>query len=89
MLQAGMFYLPRYIWKSCEGGRVRSLVQELNLPIVRGDLKQARVTLAVEYFANNFHHHNLYAYQFIVCELLNFVNVVGQIFFTDRWAAAL
>ncbi|XP_071516475.1 innexin inx2-like [Panulirus ornatus] len=84
-LQAGMFYLPRYIWKSWEGGRVRSLVDDLNLPILKGDVKQKRVAIAVDYFGKNFHHHNLYAYQFFLCELLNFANVVGQFFFTDRF----
>ncbi|KAG7164694.1 Innexin inx2-like 4 [Homarus americanus] len=82
-IQAGMFYVPRYMWKSWEGGRVKGLVNELNLPILSSDLKRARMTIAVDYFRRNLHHHNLYAYQFFVCELLNFVNVVGQIFLTD------
>ncbi|XP_045615509.2 innexin inx2 [Procambarus clarkii] len=84
-LQAGMFYVPRYMWKSWEGGRVRGLVGELCLPISSPDLRKERINMAVNYFDKNLHHHNLYAYQFFVCELLNFVNVVGQFYFTDRF----
>ncbi|KAK8374787.1 hypothetical protein O3P69_017386 [Scylla paramamosain] len=84
-LQAFMFYLPRYIWRSWEGGRVASLVGELHLPVVDPNLRQKRLSVAVEYFTRYFHHHNIYAFQFFFCELLNFTNVLGQIYLTDRF----
>ncbi|KAK4303063.1 hypothetical protein Pmani_024901 [Petrolisthes manimaculis] len=84
-LQAGMFYMPRYIWKRWEAGRVERLVCELYRPIVSQEKKQQRIALAVEYFTRYFHLHNLYIYQFITCEILNLLNVVGQIYLTDRF----
>ncbi|XP_068234407.1 uncharacterized protein [Palaemon carinicauda] len=84
-LQAIMFYVPRYLWKIWEGGKVKNLVMELNSPIVEDDAKRERKTMLVNYFSQNLHNHNFYAFRFFVCELLNFVNVIGQIYFTDRF----
>ncbi|KAG0728155.1 Innexin inx2 [Chionoecetes opilio] len=84
-LQAFMFYLPRFIWKTWEGGRVGSLVGELHQPVGDNTLRQQRLAVAVEYFTRYLHHHNLYAFQFFFCEILNFANIIGQIYFTDRF----
>jgi len=84
-LQAVMFYIPRYLWKVWEGGKIKMLVMQLNSPIVDDDAKRERKSMLVSYFSMNMHNHNFYAFRFFVCELLNFVNVVGQIYFTDRF----
>ncbi|CAG9840087.1 unnamed protein product [Diabrotica balteata] len=81
--QAMLFYVPRYLWKTWEGGRVKMLVLDLNCPIVSEDCKKDRKQLLVDYFTTNLHLQNFYAYRFFICEVLNFVNVVGQIFFMD------
>ncbi|XP_076062709.1 innexin 2 [Oratosquilla oratoria] len=84
-LQAIMFYIPRYLWKTWEGGKIKMLVMQLNSPIVDDEAKRDRKKMLVDYFVVNFHNHNFYAFRFFLCELLNFVNVVGQIYFTDRF----
>ncbi|XP_018021806.1 innexin inx2 [Hyalella azteca] len=84
-LQAIMFYIPRYLWKVWEAGKVKMLVMQLNSPIVDDDAKRERKKMLVNYFNVNMHNHNFYAYRFFFCELLNFANVVGQIYFTDRF----
>lgn len=84
-LQAIMFYVPRYLWKVWEGGKVKMLVMQLNSPIVDDDTKRERKAMLINYFFVNLHNHNFYAYRFFFCELLNFVNVVGQIYFTDTF----
>ncbi|XP_017784565.1 PREDICTED: innexin inx2 [Nicrophorus vespilloides] len=81
--QAMLFYVPRYLWKTWEGGRIRMLVLDLNFPIVSDELKTDRKKLLVDYFSTNLHMQNFYAYRFFICEVLNFINVVGQIFFMD------
>lgn len=81
--QAILFYIPRYLWKTWEGGRIKMLVLDLNCPVVSEDCKSDRRKLLVEYFISNLHSQNFYAYRFFLCELLNLVNVVGQIFFID------
>lgn len=77
------------MWKSWEGGRVKTLVTDLQLSVLSADVRRQRTTIIVEYFNRYFNRHNLYAYQFFICELLNFINVLGQIFLTDRLAPAL
>ena len=59
------------------------LVQEMNVPIVDADTKKDRIKLLVEYFSINKHNHDFYALKFFFCEFLNFINVVGQIYFMD------
>lgn len=85
--QAIMFYIPRYLWKVWEAGKVKMLVMQLNSPIVDDEAKRERKSMLVNYFAVNMHNHNFYFFKFFICELLNFANVVGQIYFTDRWVA--
>lgn len=81
--QALLFYVPRYIWKIWEGGKVKMLVSELNTPIVDEEVKKKRLDVMVDYFNINLHQHKAYAIKYIACEILNFVNVILQIFFTD------
>jgi len=82
-LQAIMFYIPRYLWKVWEGGKVKMLVMQLNSPIVDDDSKRERKSLLVNYFTVNLHNHNFYAFRFFLCEVLNFANVLFQIWFTN------
>ncbi|BES93293.1 unnamed protein product [Nesidiocoris tenuis] len=81
--QAMLFYIPRYLWKTWEGGRIKMLVLDLNCPVVSEDCKQDRKRLLVDYFATNLHTQNFYAIRFFFCEALNFINVLAQIYFMD------
>lgn len=81
--QAMLFYVPRYLWKSWEGGRIKMLVLDLNCPVINEDCKQERKKLLIDYFTTNLHTQNFYAIRFFICEVLNFINVVLQIYFMD------
>lgn len=81
--QAILFYVPRYLWKTWEGGRIKMLVLDLNCPIVNEECKKDRKKILVDYFIENLSRHNFYAFRFFICEALNFVNVIGQIYFMD------
>uniref|UniRef100_T1J195 Innexin n=1 Tax=Strigamia maritima TaxID=126957 RepID=T1J195_STRMM len=81
--QAGLFYMPRYLWKVWEGGKMKMLVQGLKDPIMADDKKKEKKKMLVEYMTMHMHSHNTYAYSFAFCELLNFINVVGQIYFVN------
>jgi len=81
--QAILFYIPRYMWKIWEGGKLKMLVSGLNVPIVEEDVKRERKEVLVNYFTECRHSHNFYAYRFFFCEFLNLFNVVFQIFFMD------
>jgi len=86
-LQAGLFYVPRYLWKSAEGGRLNMLVQGMMEPriVVNKSERAERIGIIVKYFRDNRGSHGLYFLRFIFCEVLNFVNVIGQMFLMDRF----
>jgi len=81
--QAVLFYIPRYLWKVWEAGKLKLLVQGLNVPIVDEETKRDRKEVLVNYFNDRRNNHDFYAFRFFFCELLNLINVVGQIFFMD------
>lgn len=81
--QAVLFYVPRYIWKIWEGGRIKMLTVNLNMPILDFNLKEDRKIALVNYFKLHLHRHDWYAFKFFICELLNLTNVLCQIFFMD------
>ncbi|KAK2710341.1 innexin inx2-like [Artemia franciscana] len=81
--QAMMFYIPRYIWKTAEKGRLSIMTFSLTVPIVDEKTKTERLKLLREYYVGNLGKYNMYGLKFAFCEFLNFANVVFQIYFTD------
>lgn len=82
--QAILFYIPRYLWKVWEAGKLRMLVQDLNVPIVEKETRERRLGVLLEYFdPEHRNNHDFYAFRFFFCELFNFVNVICQIYFID------
>ncbi|KAK2706647.1 innexin inx2-like [Artemia franciscana] len=81
--QALMFYIPRYLWKTWEAGKMKMLVLNLNCPIVAEDTKSCRKKLLIDYFIANLRGHNFYFARFVICEVLNFINVILQIYLVD------
>lgn len=84
-LQALMFYLPHYLWKSWESGRMKALTADLEGPLVNDELKTNRVAALNAYFKNSLNHHFFYVARYSLCEALNFINVIGQMFITNRF----
>jgi len=82
-----MFHLPRIIWKHSEGGLMKMLVGELTNPLflIQKDERLDRVMAIKKYFKETTKTHGGYALNFFLCEILAFVNVIGQIYFTDRF----
>ncbi|XP_045771795.1 innexin inx2-like [Maniola jurtina] len=84
LAQAAMFYTPRYLWKMWEGGRLKGLADKLAGPLVSkiwAEHKRAELVSYLTY--TNLYTHNMYALRYAFCEILNLVNVVGQIFLLD------
>lgn len=82
-LQCLFFHLPRWWWKSSEGGKVKMLVGDLQEPLLDSDKKEGQISEIVKYFRMHRGTHSLYAARFFGLELLNFINVIGQIYFID------
>jgi len=87
VLQAGMFYFPRLLWKSAEGGVMKLLTAGLTDfdSFMNKGTRRDGVNLVAKYFNQKQTKRGTYFLKFFACELLNFANVVGQIFFTDMF----
>ncbi|EFA07886.1 Innexin inx2-like Protein [Tribolium castaneum] len=83
--QALLFYLPRYLWKTWEGGRLRLLVSDLNTPLVTASWNPTTKSQMIQYIINGKYFHTLYAIRYVVCEILNLANVILQIFLMDTF----
>ena len=66
--QAILFYVPRYLWKKWENGRVKLLLQGMNVPILDQQTKKDRIQLIIDYFTVNRRNHQLYTLKFLFCE---------------------
>jgi len=82
-LEVLCFHIPRYIWKASENGKVKMLVGNLKDPLLSDDGKESQINEIVKYLRMHKGTHSMYATRFFAMEILNFVNVIGQIYFID------
>ncbi|GAB6020612.1 hypothetical protein CHUAL_003287 [Chamberlinius hualienensis] len=57
----------------------------LDSPVISDGAKASKKKLLLDYIVGNLHCHNIYVGVFIFCEILNFINVVGQIYFMNMF----
>eukprot|EP00092_Neocalanus_flemingeri_P107805 GFUD01138372.1.p1 GENE.GFUD01138372.1~~GFUD01138372.1.p1 ORF type:complete len:389 (-),score=45.92 GFUD01138372.1:101-1267(-) len=86
-LQCGMFYFPRMLWKTTEGGVMKLLTAGLtNIDsFMNKDTRNDGVELIAKYYNLRHARRGTYFLKFVTCEVLNFANVIGQIYFTDMF----
>lgn len=41
--------------------------------------------LQMQYFIESFHSHNTYAFSYISCEIINVINIIANIYITDKF----
>ncbi|KAI8429144.1 hypothetical protein MSG28_007691 [Choristoneura fumiferana] len=81
-----LFYIPHWIWKNWEEGKVRMISDGIRGSVANiSDGRNKRQNRLVEYLIDTMNMHNTYSFGYFFCEALNFVNVVGNIFFLDRF----
>ncbi|XP_013780366.1 innexin inx2-like [Limulus polyphemus] len=81
--QAILFYIPRFIWRIWEGGRIKKLCLDLKNPVLKKEESETKRDMLVDYFVKTRDNHGSYAYRHFLCEILNFANTVGQMFLID------
>lgn len=73
-----MFYIPHWIWKNWEEGKMRMITEGLRgvltMPPAERKGRQERL---VRYINDSLSTHNTYAFGYFFCEALNLVNVVS------------
>ncbi|XP_069354117.1 innexin shaking-B isoform X2 [Maniola hyperantus] len=84
-LQAMLFYAPRWLWKSWEGGKIRALMMDLDVGVCTEIEKKTKKKLILDYLWENLRYHNWWAYRYYLCEGLALINVIGQMFLMNRF----
>jgi len=83
--QAMLFYIPRWLWKNWESGKINALKMDLDLGIISEAEKRQKKKLLLDYLYSNLKNHNFWAYRYFFCEFLALINVFGQMFLMDRF----
>ena len=85
--QALLCYLPHYLWKNWEGGKLSLLLQGLDEKSLEGnkDTTKERRDNIVNYMVRSLRTHNLYVYKFVICEFLNMFNIMAQMWLMNNF----
>jgi len=93
VFQALLFYVPRWLWKSFEGGLMETFGKDAKRGILLDeecqlDIESAfyRETVAKKYaslFHSTLHHNTGYFLQYLICEVLNFMADILNLYITD------
>ena len=78
-----MFYAPHWIWKQLEHDRLKNIMSGLDGMSIEETSRREKIDKLCKYIVNSKGNHNIWVLNFIVCEFLCFINVVGNIWFTD------
>ncbi|XP_032666511.1 innexin shaking-B isoform X1 [Odontomachus brunneus] len=85
LLQAILFYTPRWLWKGWEGGKIHALMMDLDIGLCSEVEKKQKKKMLLDYLWENLRFHNWWAYRYYLCEVLALLNVVGQMFLMNRF----
>lgn len=84
--QGLLFYMPHWIWKNWEEGKMRLISDGLRGMATLGpEERKGRQGRLVKYLYDSLNTHNTYSFGYFICEALNFINVIGNIFFVDKF----
>lgn len=84
-LQGMMFYIPHWLWKTYEGGCLQKITGGLRGRTLDIEQRKGQLDTLVKYVKETMKLNQWYAGVFILCDFLNFVNVVGQMFFINKF----
>ncbi|ROT82404.1 innexin 7 [Penaeus vannamei] len=82
--QGCLFYLPHLLWKAKENKMANTLLQGLNRNSICEDTEKKKENI-IKYMKVSNGRNGCYSIVYLVCEALNFVNVIGQMFLLDRF----
>ncbi|XP_030749888.1 innexin inx3 [Sitophilus oryzae] len=84
--QGVVFYVPHWLWKNWEEGKIRMISGGLRGALVGEKAeREQRQNRLVQYLIETMHQHNTYAFGYFLCEALNFINVIVNIVLTDKF----
>jgi hypothetical protein len=77
--QSLTFYIPHFLWKSCEGKKVERLVSGIISPVATEEVKKKHKTAIAEYFFCDKRRHAAYGlryhdkYKRLTCSFASYV----------------
>ena len=74
-----LFYIPRWLWKHWEGGKIHALLMDMDIGLVADVEKKQKKKMLLDYLQVNLRHHNYWFYKYFFCELLALANTVGKL----------
>ena len=80
-----MFYIPHYLWKLFEDKKMDKITSGLRGKQFTKDGKREKTEHLITYLWETRGRHNTYAFKYFFCDLLNFVNVIGQMYFVNTF----
>lgn len=83
--QAALFYIPRWLWRMWEGGKIQALMMDLDIALYGEAERKQKKKLLVDYLMGSLRQHDWYAARYFLCEAMAFANVVGQLFLMNRF----
>jgi len=83
--QGLLFYTPHWIWKTLEADRLKTIIQGLDSLVFKKEEREQKIQALAAFVVNSKGNHSMWLLYFIFCEFLCFVNVFGNIFFTDTF----
>lgn len=83
--QAILFYVPHYLWKIVENGRIKAIRSNLCNPILKDEERDESKKLLVNYLKKCKQSHKAAFYFYCACEFLNLINVVVQMMMMDKF----
>ena len=82
-LQAVMFYTPYFIWSIYEDGKLEKITNGLRGRTLKLSDRKDQCNILVQYVKETFHDHYWYARIYFLCDVLNLINVVFQMYFIN------
>lgn len=84
--QGLMFYVPHWIWKNLEDGKMRMITEGLRgMVTIPEEYRKERQNRIVQYIMDSLNSHTGYSFAYFFCECLNFLNVILNIFMVDKF----
>lgn len=80
ILQAILFYTPRWLWIILKGGILKTLIRSFRKGVLQKSSTTMKIHILADYFIFNWRRHNFYARRYFVCLVLCMVNLLGQLF---------
>ncbi|XP_063227620.1 innexin inx3-like [Bacillus rossius redtenbacheri] len=85
LFQGILFYLPHWLWKSMEQKRIEVISKGLRGVLVDPNRSHDSVERLADYLVQTVNSNTHYGVGYMLCELLNLVNVIGNIFLIDKF----